>query len=283
MTTQPSTPSGKGTLVSKLDPEVEPMDPIRGAPVHHRQSNGTTCNEEEFIDAVALIASRLSGAGCFTETVERLCDGALRVLGAASDVRCYPNSIQIQPNVAGARFRMRRFDSRISASVANKAQRALEDIIKNPEMAANGTWLETKVQELRNVQPIYPTFIQYLAWVFSGVAVNFLFFECSWRAMALTLVCSNFTFAAAALVPSLSPTLTTASGFLGAFTSAFVSKSAVSLDLVDERCFTGVVISSIISLVPGTGITIGIADLVSGHSVTGSARLTGGKRFLCKP
>jgi uncharacterized membrane protein YjjP (DUF1212 family) len=251
---------GESTLRSVVDAEKQEVSDL------HKQ--------KMYIDSVATIASDLSGAGCFTDTVEKLAVAALHALEVPCYVRCYPNSIQIQAK-SELLFRMRQFENGLSVNIASRSQAVLEEIIHNPEKAKQKDWLKEKVEDLNHLHPVYPVYINFFAWLVSGATVNYLFFQCSWDALGLTVVCSVFTFIAASLMPLLSPNLVTASGFLGGFTAAFAAKSAVSLGLVNSECFTGVVISSMISLVPGVGITIGVADLVSGHMVTGSARLTG--------
>jgi hypothetical protein len=79
----------------------------------------------------------------------------------------------------------------------------------------------------------------------------------------------------AGLLSELLPSLRFAAGFLGGCTASFVVKAAASLSLIAQACVPRVAISSIIVLVPGVGITLGVL-IIHGNLVAGSSRLVGG-------
>ena len=54
------------------------------------------------------------------------------------------------------------------------------------------------------------------------------------------------------------------------FTAIFLS-----LNVVDDGCYEDMSIAAIIVLVPGSGLSFGVLDIISGQLVSGSARLVG--------
>ncbi len=139
----------------------------------------------------------------------------------------------------------------------------------------DSSWLLAQARRVCDEQPRFPVWVQFLAWTSVSSAANAVFFRGNWANVLLTFVASICSFLASALVPIFLPKATFSAGLLGGFIAGFVIKAALSLSLVDLACVQGVAVASIIGLVPGTGITLGVLDIIQANLVSGAARLIG--------
>ena len=254
--------------------KLKEKNPTFEAPPSISEQNDELNNK--LVEGITLLLARMAAAGSFTNIIEEMGILALHALGIDCYVICYPSVIQISPHKQGpASFR--KVDGLYSANAFDIAQRTLEKIIKNPGKCKenNAEWFMKQIRKVESPTPLYSNFSMGLAWIACSVSINYLFFLGSATSVAFTAAASAATFLVAVLVPLFEPSLSQASSFLGMFFAALIAKLGVAVGIVDGNCLTGVVMSAGTSLLPGTSITLGAMDLVSGSFVQGSARLTG--------
>ena len=113
-----------------------------------------------------------------------------------------------------------------SANKAEQAARLVFKIAKHPERY-NAVWLQAAALEVAGIQPLYPIWLQFIAWVAISAAADVVFYNGSWASIVTTMVCAVFSFIFSTVIPTVLPRLNFIGGFLGAFASSFIGKCAL--------------------------------------------------------
>jgi uncharacterized membrane protein YjjP (DUF1212 family) len=223
--------------------------------------------------SVTSLVKILSSSGCDARLVEEAAAGALEALGVANTV------IEVAPSrvlFVGERetWGTTAVKSRVSITRAELSARPLLRVGGHPGRY-NSTYLAAHAARLKDLPPLYPLWLQFIAWVLLSPACTVVFHYGSWPNVLLTFIASIFTFLTAALLPLFFPKVLFASGFMAGFVAGFIAKIAASIGLLAAGCVQGVTVSAIIAIVPGAGITYGILDITQGNLVCGTSRLVG--------
>jgi uncharacterized membrane protein YjjP (DUF1212 family) len=222
--------------------------------------------------SVTSLVKILSSSGCDARLVEEAATGALEALGVANTV------IEVAPSrvlFVGERETWGTpVKSRVSITRAELSARPLLRVGSHPGRY-NSTYLAAHAARLKDLPPLYPLWLQFIAWIMLSPACVVVFHYGSWPNVLLTFIASIFTFLTAALLPIFVPKVLFASGFMAGFVAGFIAKIAASIGLLAAGCVQGVTVSAIIAIVPGAGITYGILDITQGNLVCGTSRLVG--------
>ncbi len=229
-------------------------------------------DDSESRAAVTSLTKTLISSGCEAKLVEDAASGALLALGVTDTV------VQVQPNSVTFVSRAETWAVMAPPGLSiNKAEESAAPLLRVAHSPGkyNSTYLAAHAARLAALDALYPLWMQFAAWAVLSSACTVVFHHGSWPNVLLTFISSLFTFVAAAVVPILSSKLSFASGFLAGFVSGFIAKTAASINLLHPACVKGVVLSAIIGIVPGAGITYGIVDVTQGNLVCGVSRLVG--------
>ena len=237
-----------------------------------RPLRGLTEESESDREAVrlslTLLTSSLASAGCENEAVERASIGAFHAMGMNEVMLLsLPSKLVFtSPSISWGTS----VDTRWSINVAEQALEVLIEVAEHPERF-DAAILSIHAVRVSNLKPLYGFLLQFLAWTVLASVSCSVFFQGSWAAFAATLLASIASFVGGVIIPIVFPALSYSAGFQAGLFSGFVVKSAYSVGLALE-CVEGVAVSSIIVLVPGSGFTFGILDLIQGQTVSGSAK-----------
>ncbi len=235
--------------------------------------NITPNDNNESCIAVTMLARLLVSSGAEATFIEQTTSNALRGLGVEGvSVNASPSRVDF---TCGERFwTTSKVEMLLSVGMAESASRPLLDVARHPERYSS-SWMLAQAHAVCNEGRLFPIWLQSIAWSCLGPATVTIFFQGNWASVLVAFLGSICTFLLAVVIPIFFPGIVFAAGFLGGFVASLIAKSSVSLLFLSQSCAPGVAVSSIIGLVPGVGITLGVLDVINGSLISGSSRLIG--------